>query len=182
MPSARPRFSTGRGVVVVVAAGARRQLGLSQPQKAAARSQQLRNAVFAVRASRATRPREGAGAAWRFRSGEQRTRQVISLRRWLETAGIGDGRVSAGSIATGTSGARYRNRALVAEIAAAAVRGGLRAIRCARGFITAAARAGRSEAAIMRHWCCKSVQIASLHPPGRQPRRRPRTVIVSSAS
>ena len=90
--------------------------------KAAARSQQLRNAVFAVRASRATRPREGAGAAWRFRSGEQRTRQVISLRRWLETAGIGDGRVSAGSIATGTSGARYRNRALVAEIAAAAVR------------------------------------------------------------
>jgi hypothetical protein len=90
---------------------------------------------------------------------------VLALRGWFETAAIGEGRVFRRIDRHGNHGLTLSDWALAEMVAARAVRGTRRRVRrafAARwvGFATAAARAGRSEAAIMRHGRWKSVQIA----------------------
>jgi hypothetical protein len=79
---------------------------------------------------------------------EEATCPVGTLRRWLAAAAIGAGRVFRRLDRPGKLGLTLSDRALAEIVAARAAAAGhsLRA-----GFATAAARAGRSEAAIMRY-------------------------------
>jgi integrase len=96
--------------------------------------------------------------------GEEATCPVGTLRRWLEAAAVSEGRVFRRIDRHSNIGPALSDRALAEIVAARAAAGGLdgdfagHSLRA--GFATAAARAGRSEAAIMRHGRWKSVQIA----------------------
>jgi integrase len=96
--------------------------------------------------------------------GEEATCPVGALRRWLAAAAIGEGRVFRRIDRHGHLGPSLSDRALAEIVAARAGTAGLEgnfaghSLRA--GFATAAARAGRSEAAIMRHGRWRSAQIA----------------------
>jgi integrase len=119
--------------------------------------------VLTIRRSKTDR--EGAGATVAVPvGGEEATCPVGAVRRWLETAAIDEGRVFRRIDRHGNLGPTLSDRAL-AEIvamraAAAGIEGDFAGHSLRAGFATAAARAGRSESAIMRHGRWKSVQIA----------------------
>jgi integrase len=119
--------------------------------------------VLTIRRSKTDR--EGAGATVAVPLGEEEeTCPVGALRRWLEEAAVSEGRVFRRIDRHGNLGPALSDRALAEIVAARAAAAGLEgdfaghSLRA--GFATAAARAGRSEAAIMRHGRWKSVQIA----------------------
>jgi integrase len=96
--------------------------------------------------------------------GEEATCPVGALRRWLAAAAVSEGRIFRRIDRHSNLGPALSDRALAEIVAARASAAGLEgdfaghSLRA--GFATAAARAGRSEAAIMRHGRWKSVQIA----------------------
>jgi integrase len=96
--------------------------------------------------------------------GEEASCPVGALRRWLETAAVSEGRVFRRIDRHGHLGPTLSDRALAEIVAARAATAGLEGDFAGHllraGFATAAARAGRSEAAIMRHGRWESVQIA----------------------
>jgi hypothetical protein len=109
--------------------------------------------------------REGAGASVAVPfGGEEATYPVGGLRRWLDGAAVSEGRVFRRIDRHGNPGPALSDRALAdivtARAAAAGLEGDFAGHSLRAGFATAAARAGRSEAAIMRHGRWKSVQIA----------------------
>jgi len=118
--------------------------------------------VLTIRRSKTDR--EGAGASVAVPLGGEATCPVGALRGWLEAAAVNEGRVFRRIDRHGRLGPTLSDRALAEIVAARADTAGLEgdfaghSLRA--GFATAAARAGRSEAAIMRHGCWKSVQIA----------------------
>ena len=108
--------------------------------------------------------RDGASAAVAVPlGGEEATCPVGALRRWLDTAAISEGRIFRRIDRHGHLGPKLSDRALAEIVATRAAAAGLEgdfAGHPLADFATAAARAGRSEAAIMRHGRWKSVQIA----------------------
>jgi Phage integrase family len=99
---------------------------------------------------------------------EEKKRRVRSgaLRRWLAAGAIGAGRAFRRIDRHGHLGPTLSDRALaeiVAAHAAAGLEGDFAGHSLRAGFATAAARAGRSEDAIMRHGRWKSVQIARCY-------------------
>jgi integrase len=119
--------------------------------------------VLTIRRSKTDR--EGAGATVAVPLGEEEaTCPVGALRRWLEAAPVSEGRLFRRIDRHGHLGPALSDRALAEIVAARAAAAGLEgdfaghSLRA--GFATAAARAGRSEAAIMRYGRWKSVQIA----------------------
>jgi integrase len=119
--------------------------------------------VLAIRRSKTDR--EGAGATVAVPFGaEEATCPVGALRGWLAAAAIADGRVFRRIDRHGNLGSALSDRTLAEIVAARAAAAGLEGDFAGHslrsGFATAAARAGRSEAAIMRHGRWKSVQIA----------------------
>jgi len=118
-----------------------------------------------LRIRRSKTDREGAGATVAVPLGaEEGSYQVGALRRWLEAAATSEGRVFRRIDRHGHLGPTLSDRALAeivtARAAAAGLEGDFAGHSLRAGFATAAARAGRSEAAIMRHGRWKSVQIA----------------------
>ena len=119
--------------------------------------------VLTIRRSKTDREGAGATVPVPF-GGEEATCPVGALRRWLETTAVSEGRVFRRIDRHGKLGPTLSDRALAEIVAARAAAAGLdgdfagHSLRA--GFATAAARAGRSEAAIMRHGRWKSVQIA----------------------
>jgi len=123
--------------------------------------------VLTIRRSKTDR--EGAGATVAIPlDAEDGSCPVLALRRWLAAAAIGTGRVSRRIDRHGHLGPTFSDRALAEIVAARAAAAGLEgdfarhSLRA--GFATAAARAGRSEAAIMRHgrWkACRSPAATS---------------------
>jgi Phage integrase family len=121
--------------------------------------------VLTIRRSKTDR--DGAGATVAVSLGEEEaTCPVRALRRWLETAAVSEGRVFRRIDRHGHPGPTLSDRALAEIVAARAAAAGLEgdfaghSLRA--GFATAAARAGRSEAAIMRHGRWKSEECFSL--------------------
>jgi len=121
--------------------------------------------VFAVSHRRSKTDQDAAGTTVAVPFGEEEaTCPVRALRAWLDVRGAGAGDVVFGrrspwehrresdphGIAT-----IVRERAALANVAGDFAAHSLRA-----GFATSAARAGRTEAAIMRHGRWKSVQVA----------------------
>jgi integrase len=117
--------------------------------------------VLTIRRSKTNR--KGAGATVAVPLGGEATCPVGALRRWLDTAAVSEGRVFRRIDRHGNLGPALSDR--LAEIVAgragaAGLKGDFAGHSLRAGFATAAARAGRSEAAIMRHGRWKSVQIA----------------------
>src|SRR5450631_220589 len=119
--------------------------------------------VLTIRRSKTDREGVGATVAVPL-GGEEATCPVGALRRWLDTAAVSEGPVFRRIDRHSNLGSALSDRALAQIVAARAATAGLEgdfaghSLRA--GFATAAARAGRSEAAIMRHGRWKSVQIA----------------------
>jgi hypothetical protein len=108
--------------------------------------------VLTIRRSKTDR--DGAGASVAVPLGaEEGTCPVLALRRWLERAAIGAGRVFRRID-------RHGNPRADVIGSGAGLEGDFAGHSLRAGFATAAARVGRSEAAIMRHGRWKSVQIA----------------------
>lgn len=119
--------------------------------------------VLAIRRSKTDR--EGAGDVVAVPYGaEEETCPVRALQRWLETAALTQGPLFRRVDRHGNVGAALSDRAVANMVAARAAAAGLDGDFAAHslrsGFATAAARAGRLEAAIMRHGRWKSVQVA----------------------
>ncbi|MBC5820706.1 MAG: tyrosine-type recombinase/integrase [Candidatus Eremiobacteraeota bacterium] len=119
--------------------------------------------VLAIRRSKTDREAAGDVVAVPY-GAEEATCPVRTLRRWLDAAAITNGRVLRRVDRHGNIGAALSDRALANMVAARAAAAGLDGDFAAHslrsGFATAAARAGRLEAAIVRHGRWKSVQVA----------------------
>jgi integrase len=119
--------------------------------------------VLTIRRSKTDREAAGANVAVPLGI-EEATCPVGALRRWLDAAAIGEGRVFHRIDRHGNLSPTLSDRALAeivaARAAAAELEGDFAGHSLRAGFATAGARAGRSEAAIMRHGRWKSVQIA----------------------
>ncbi len=119
--------------------------------------------VLAIRRSKTDR--EAAGDVVAVPYGEEETTCPIrSLQRWLEAAAIAKGPLFRRIDRHGNIGTALSDRALANMVTARAATAGLdgdfTAHSLRSGFATAAARAGRLGAAIMRHGRWKSVQVA----------------------
>jgi hypothetical protein len=159
-----------RSVVLAIPADLRRRRDralLLVGWAAALRRSELEPEGVVLTIRRSKTDREGAGASVAVPlGGKEATCPVAALRRWLAAARSVRGASFAGSIGMGIWGRRYRIG------------------RWPRSWrpATAAARAGRSEAAIMRHGRWKSVQIARRYIRQgarweRQPGSRPRAIM-----
>jgi integrase len=127
--------------------------------------------VLTIRRSKTDREGAGATVAVPF-GGEEATCPVGALRRWLESAAIGDGRVFRRIDRHGHLGPTLSDRALAETVASRAAAAGLEgdfaghSLRA--GFATAAAR-GRAVGG--RDHASRSLEERTdrppLHPPGR---------------
>jgi integrase len=118
-----------------------------------------------LRIRRSKTDREGVGTMVAIPLGvEEKTCPIGALRRWLEAAAVDEGRIFRRIDRHGHLGSTLSDRAVAEIVAARAAAAGLEGDFAGHslrsGFATAAARAGRSEAAIMRHGRWKSVQVA----------------------
>lgn len=120
---------------------------------------------IALSIRRSKTDREAAGDVVAVPYGaEEATCPVRALQRWLAAAAIENGPLFRRVDRHGNVGVALSGRALANMVAARATAAGLDGDFAAHslrsGFATAAARAGRLEAAIMRHGRWKSVQVA----------------------
>ena len=117
-----------------------------------------------IELSRSKTDQEGAGEVVAIPGGSMvETCPVRALRKWLAIAGE-DGAVFRRIDRHGNIGSNLTATAIAAIIrtraTAAGIPGDFAAHSLRAGFATTAARAGRSEAAIMRHGRWKSIQVA----------------------